>query len=308
MSTMQSLYKWFYGKCSAEVAAVFRIATGTLVFLHILYICKYIQPFFTDTGYLSHTVAQQLSWAPKFSLLFFVGTPWVVYLLFVVMSVSCLLYIVGIYSQWMSLLTYVLFISFFNRFPVSSYAGTHLCTVALFFGAFLQSDRAFTPQWYRLRNPTLSSVPGWPLRMIQLQLCVIYLIAAISKVQSYTWWNGTELLYVLNSHHSIFNFTWLQWHPNFVAIGSYFAMFAELLFPILIWYPSLRRTCLIMISLLHIGIALTMHVTYFSETMLALLTSFLLTEDLTWVRNIRKSLPSRGRVNKNRMLNMISLK
>jgi hypothetical protein len=88
---------------------------------------------------------------------------------------------------------------------------------------------------------------------------LIYAFSASDKWLGEYWRNGNMLYYVLlESKWSRWPWPWLL-YGSFGAlickIQTYFALFAESAFPILIWFRKTRLTMVLTLLLLHIGIA-----------------------------------------------------
>jgi len=89
------------------------------------------------------------------------------------------------------------------------------------------------------------------------------------------WLSGTQMFEVLNIYGAYWDFTWLKDHPFIVALLTYGPMFLELSAPFLIWFSQTRTIIITALILMHVGIMLTMNVTFLSETMICLLMAFI---------------------------------
>ncbi len=138
--------------------------------------------------------------------------------------------------------------------------------------------------------PPSRSTPGWPaaaapaikgparppsvaanftLRLINVHMCIIYLVAGLSKLQGTAWWNGQAMWMVLgNLEYQAIDMTWLAWHPWLIELLSHFTLFWELTFCVLIWVPILRPLVLFESLVLHLAIGACMGLWTFSLVML----------------------------------------
>ncbi|CAN5153413.1 hypothetical protein BH11PAT4_BH11PAT4_3930 [soil metagenome] len=301
------LHSWFYRPISTKVAAIFRIATGTVLFLSFLLSAPYIRQFFSSGGYVSKEFVSRVANPNTLSLFYYLDAYWFVLGAFIVMMASILLYTFGIAARLNALVIYVLSLSFYNRFPLISFDGNALMIMMFLFATFLNSDRAYSPAWWQVRRDAMNvafakttlgrfiekhlmlpqpektgTVAGWSARLIQLNFAFVYLFAAFSKIRADAWFvQGTEAGKVLNFEYATANFTWLSSYPLIMACMTWGSMLLELGFPFLIWFKETRRFALFGLIVIHGSSMLTLNVSYFAETMLALGTIFLIDEDLT---------------------------
>lgn len=124
-------------------------------------------------------------------------------------------------------------------------------------------------------------IPAWPLRLMQVQLCVVYVVSGLWKVAGEAWWDGSALVYALDnaafSRFGLPDWAWLQ--PVFVVLGISVAWW-ELLFPLLVAWGRTRRWALLYGVVFHLLIFVTMNIGAFAPAMLALYPAFLTGDEL----------------------------
>lgn len=92
-----------------------------------------------------------------------------------------------------------------------------------------------------------------------IHLCYVYFISGIHKLHSDVWFNGTALYYILSIERFQSNFCYLIKDNGFiVTISTYFIIFFEIFFCILIWLKYFRNFMLISGIILHLGIFIFM--------------------------------------------------
>jgi hypothetical protein len=117
-------------------------------------------------------------------------------------------------------------------------------------------------------TPTVSA--NLALRMIQLNLCMIYAAAGLSKLQGRVWWTGDAVLMILLSpEYRLDVLTWLAAYPWFLNFLTHATVALEILYPVLVWVRVLRPIMVVGMILLHVGIDLTLGLTEFSLAMIA---------------------------------------
>jgi hypothetical protein len=181
----------------------------------------------------------------KFSILHFRSDPPFVWTVYATMLVSIGLMILGVWTRWTTILAWVLVESVYRYSPVFYTGGDTVVRVFMFLGMFVQWGEAYSVDgWLRRRKailrgaseiPPLRLIPAWPLRMMMLQLAIIYCATGLLKSGN-TWANGTALYYSLNLDHF---YRWPQ--MGFVGFAHYIGVLPvltvlvhwwEILFPV----------------------------------------------------------------------------
>jgi hypothetical protein len=165
-------------------------------------------------------------------------------------------------------------------------------------GAALSVDRLIARYWASWRalrgrrpvpdylEPRPSVSANFTLRLIQVHLCVIYLVAGLAKLKGPAWWEGTAIWKTMaNFEFSPMHFSpyldFLHFLSNHILLWyivltgmAVFTLCMEIGFPILIWVRPMRWVMLTMALLMHTGIALFMGLNTFSLFMLVFLLAF----------------------------------
>ncbi|MEU8589123.1 HTTM domain-containing protein [Streptomyces sp. NPDC048664] len=106
---------------------------------------------------------------------------------------------------------------------------------------------------------------------IAAQMCLVYVVSGLYKVQGQMWQDGTALFYVLRVpeftlpgvSHLVYD------HDLAVVAGTYITVFFLVYFPLGVLVPALRPWAAAMSISFHLGIALFMGLTGFALTMIA---------------------------------------
>ena len=134
------------------------------------------------------------------------------------------------------------------------------CGAAYSVDAWLESRRCGT-----LAEPLI--LP-WGLRLIQIQISVVYIFAVLLKFGGNLWLNGTALDYVLNNTEvGRFDVSFLTHYPVLINLMTYSALAMELALAFLIWFRAARPLVLFLGLMLHAGILLTINIPIFGELM-----------------------------------------
>lgn len=146
----------------------------------------------------------------KFSILHFRSDPPFVFAVYTLMLVSIGLMILGVWTRWTTILAWILVESVYRYSPIFYTGGDTVVRVFMFLGMFARWGEAYSfDTWRRRRKailggataiPPLRLIPAWPLRLMMLQLTIIYCATGLLKSGN-TWANGTALYYSLNLDH-----------------------------------------------------------------------------------------------------------
>jgi hypothetical protein len=146
----------------------------------------------------------------KFTILHFRSDPAFVFTIYGAMFLSVGLMIFGVWTRWTTILAWILVETLYRYSPVFYTGGDTVTRVFLFLGMFARWGEAYSfDAWRRRRKailaganrfPALRKIPAWPLRLMMLQLTIIYCATGLLKSGA-TWANGTALYYALNLDH-----------------------------------------------------------------------------------------------------------
>jgi hypothetical protein len=164
-----------------------------------------------------------------------------------------------------------------NPLPLS---GAHHVFVALLFCLmFANCGRVLSVDAW-LRRETASAGIGtnaiWPLRLLRVQVALVYLNSGLWKLFGPTWRDGSAVLDVLglNVFHRFpvdlpNSFEWVA------TIATYGTLLWEISFPLLMFHPLTRALALICGVGIHLGLWATLELGTFSGLMIASYVAFL---------------------------------
>jgi hypothetical protein len=207
-----------------------------------------------------------------------------------VWALSAALLLVGLASRWCAAVAWALSISFLNLNPFIHNAGDVVRTIVLFYlmlspcGAVWSVDA-----WLRRRGEAAGplSVAPWPLRLLFVQMVVIYFYNGVFKLAGEGWRAGNVMHYVLadpaQTHWSYAQLPLPVWAAQAL---TWTVLVWEILFPVLVFMPMTRTPALVLGALFHVGIGLFIELGFFCLYMLSLYLPL-----LPWERLARKAAP-----------------
>jgi Vitamin K-dependent gamma-carboxylase len=246
-----------------------------------------------------------------------------VYLMFWVWVASLALVVVGLATRLAVIVAWALSISFLNRVLWLTNGGDALFGTGMFYLLFCRSGAAFSLDnllWRRFRRKRLLRsgmapaeadalldapryIPAWPVRLMQIQLVLVYFCTGLSKVGEHVfrglfslcnewsagrygngfsvfwrdlthedshWLNGEAVFWVLNDV-SLTRWAYCTFPmPLFVCrLLSWATLLFELGFPVFVVIRPLRPWLLLGGVVFHLGILIHTEVGYFSPMTLA---------------------------------------
>ncbi len=189
-------------------------------------------------------------------------------------------FLLGWHTRWTSVLLWFVTMCFHNRNRSILNFGDQVVEVALFLLMWSPSGLALSLDARRRRKRRLRAglppeqpptTPAWPVRLFQIQLCVLYFTTGLSKLVlgdtliEGTWWEGTSLHYALNNP-TLSRWSYAQFPvPLWVTMPlTYLSVGWEVLFPVLVLTRWTRKWALWFGILFHLGIYLVLEAGWFS--------------------------------------------
>jgi len=127
-------------------------------------------------------------------------------------------------------------------------------------------------------------------RLIQLQLCVVYLTSGLDKLATRSWRGGSALYYSLStegyqrSPEMVALLVTTQWGQTLLEVGTFVSLYWEVGFALMILWRPTRWLALVLGVLIHLGIHLTLVVAFFSA---ASVWGYLAFVPYDWVEQLR---------------------
>jgi hypothetical protein len=269
---------WFEPEETSTLAVV-RVAFGILVLGWTLTLAHDAYGFFSGGGVLP---AVQYEGRPGavWGLLDLSDGRLAVVALLVALSLACVLLILGQFTRLAAAMVFVGIVSLERRNPFVFNSGDGLVRlIALYLmlapsGTSLSLDR-----WRRARNAfwEFPSRAPWAIRLMQVQLSVVYLSGLWAKLSGPTWSDGTAVSYAVRLE-DLARFELphaLATSELGVNLLTYGTLATEAAVGILVWNRALRPWVLTLGFCLHLGIDLTIRVGFFSYGMFVLYLAFL---------------------------------
>jgi hypothetical protein len=200
--------------------------------------------------------------------------------LYFLLFVSSIFLLFGFQTRVAAIVVFVCLVSFGRRNPWVLNSGDQLLQVIAFYMLFMPSGVAVSADRWLKRGKRFWEFPAraiWPLRLVQIQVSILYLAAVWAKVRGTTWNDGTAVSYAMR----IGDIGRLP-VPGFITdslvisnVLTYGTLATELALGILVWNRVLRPWVLLFGVGLHLGIDYSVRVGFFSYAILITYIAFL---------------------------------
>jgi hypothetical protein len=258
--------------------AVLRIGLAAVLLLQALSIAGKLSELYGEQGIIQWSIVHTLSaeGMPRIAWIAEALAPYGVsaddcvrgVFLVQVASLACLL--IGWHTHLAALLAWLTHLAMTVSGNASIYGVDQFAIIGLFYcvclpvGEVLSADRT---AGRTSGEPSAAARLG--LRLLQLHLCVVYLSSGIEKASGEQWWNGEAIWRALQwPDMAFFNFNWLAEVPWLALLICWGTLLVEIGYAFFIWPRWTRKLCLLATVGLHVGIAATMGLVFFSAVMI----------------------------------------
>jgi len=305
---------FFHEPCDARVCAAIRIAYALVVLAHFAVLYPDLDLFFTESGMLPVedarkvvspfsvvTVAKHAEGSDEQRLLSLLeivpqtSTAVRVCWLLALAHAVCLL--IGLLPRINALFVFIWLISFQHRNDLINDGEDRLMRIVCFLLIFLPTGRCWSVNalirrlWsghsaLRIPHSVLCSAPGWPLRLVQIEMAAMFFSSGLVKLSGQSWLNGTALYYVsrLDDHFGRLPVpAWAFDSPWCVALMTWSVLIAELAVPFVIWFRETRLPCLAIVIFFHLANEWTMNLFLFHPLMICGWIAFFTPADFRWL-------------------------
>lgn len=282
--------RFWFEPMSSSTLALFRIAFGALVLLWTLSLSPSLFAFFSQDGILPRQPQfERGAWGVLGVFESDVAVA-VVYFVLLLAAVSLTF---GFKTRLSAFLVFFCVVSLTRRNPWILNSGDLLIRVLSFYMLFMPAAVALSvDRWLRERRRfwEFPTRPVWPLRLVQIQVSILYLTAVWDKTRGTTWNEGTAVSYAFR----IGDLERLPIPPfvedslvlaNLLTFGT---LAIELALGILVWNRKLRPWVLLLGVSLHLGIDYAVRVGFFSYAVLVAYIAFLPPDTVeSWIGSLR---------------------
>jgi hypothetical protein len=220
----------------------------------------------------------------------------------VLLLLSAIAMTVGWHSRFAAILVFVLIQSFHRSGVYLFNAGDSIITIVALILALSSCGAALSLDQRRRTGSFWSAQTRapWPIRLMQVQLSLIYLVSVQAKLTDKSWAHGSAAFYTWRTDGRWALLPppeWVSANAILVNVATWGTLVIELAIAILVWNRRWRFWVLAAGVVLHVTMMVSMNVGFFSLAMFVLYFAFVPWEAVqslpgklkTWWRNRRRS-------------------
>jgi predicted DCC family thiol-disulfide oxidoreductase YuxK len=283
---------WFQSSLTSPLE-IARIGVGAALLVNYGAASAYLFDFWGEAGF----VPRDLVWGDRTdgwvqSVFFYFSAPWQWIAFHVLFLACCAALMLGWRTTWVKWLVLVGHISYAYRAPAIAYGVDKILACLLLIlcvspvGRAISLDRVRAVRAAKLKDlaavlpPYASPWAGACIRLMQIQMAVLFFYSAVGKLRGDDWWNGDAIwiVFTTGDHYNRFLLDVLASHYWLVNVATYATILIEIAFPFLIWQRRTRPYFLALAIALHLQFAVLMGLFYFSFVMVMGHMSFVRTE------------------------------
>lgn len=261
----------------AERLAALRIGFAAVLLLDILACYLPLTRDFFGLGSLGspEVFAPQASNWYRWSILGGIQDPLVFHAALVLWAVTAICLLVGYIPRLSAALAWAMSIAVMNVNPYLHNSGDNVRTITLFYLMLSPCAAAWSIKTFAARRKTGQDepvyVPAWPVRLLFVQLALIYFLNGIYKLSGSEWRDGQIMYSVLaNLAWTRFSFAEVSWPTWAIQAMTWSTMVFELGFPLWMMIPRVRVLAACVGVLFHLGTAVLLQLGPFPLYMICL--------------------------------------
>jgi hypothetical protein len=302
--------QFFFSERPVEGMALFRIVWMGTILIYFLLDLPNLADFYGPGALVPLEVArEQFPYLHANVFHLFKPSLEVTYALAAILGLSLVFSVIGLFTRPAMIVAFICMVSFHQRsiwMLSSSELLMRLITLFLIFapcGNRLSLDALLAK--HDLAEPKSARAPIWTLRLIQIQISVLYLWTFWHKLKGDTWIDGTAVYYATRIE-SMTNFSvpFLMNSLPFLKLMTWGTLLLEFSLGILIWIKEFRKPLIYLGVLFHLGIEFFMSIPFFEIFMVALLMNFFTPEEQrsfvlslrvrarAWLKRVRSEEPN----------------
>lgn len=277
---------FFFYPIPAYTIALFRIVFGLVLLFDAFYILMNAREYLGPDGLLSHKRFKSRYKGRALSVfLILPGTMPVVYTVLGLHIFFLLMMIVGLFTTVSTIFVFVTLSSIIKRNVIICNGGDNVARMMCLLLIFSSSGHAFSFDTYLFHMQTpldgYTLIAPWAMRLMQIQVSIIYIYTVYWKLKGATYRNGTAMYYVMsNDNYRRFRIPGILLTKPYVQILTWGALVVEFILGIGLWITDIHYAILLVGLLFHIAIEYILNVHLFGWYMMASLLLFINPADL----------------------------
>jgi predicted DCC family thiol-disulfide oxidoreductase YuxK len=272
---------WFQDSPTSPME-ITRIGIGALMLVHYALATPRLFDLWGDEGWMPREAIFKFHDRWMQSVFYYFDAPWQWVAFHGLFLVCCAAFMVGWRTSWVKWILLAGQISYDYRNPALAYGVDWILASLLFIMCFAPVGRAMSLDRVSAVRaakagdlearlpPYRSAWAGACIRLMQIQMAVLFFFSGISKIEEPSWQSGDAIwtVFANSEYYNGFILGVLASHYWLINLATYGTILIEIAFPFLIWQRSTRPYLLAAAIFLHLQFALFLGLFYFSFVMI----------------------------------------
>ena len=285
--------RFFYEEVDLTICGIMRVAFSSLLLVNIILWAPDLNVWFGEHGAVDLSSSRLLIDPDTWTIFQFLPREsWVLWFCYGLLLVHTTGLLTGFHSRVQAAGVFFWLAMFQHRNLIIFDGEDYLFRMLAFLFIFLPAGEFLSLDRKRGIARGSATGPVWPLRLVQIQMTLIYVSTAIEKLKSEDWLNGSAIYYVsrLDDVFGRFPVPDLVFESmSTMRIMTWCVLALEVAIPVGLWIKRTRLSALIAAALLHLSIDYAMNLFLFEWIMIVGLLSFARKEDVQHFRLNKKS-------------------
>lgn len=263
---------WFSPQNLLGLAFMRITLCGTMFYLYLIRIFNL--HYYTDSSWIPKSLALDVMadyYRPLFLWCFWPDS--MNFLMHLLLVIFLALLTLGIGGRWLMWITWIIDVGFIQRNYAVNFGADIIAALFLFYMSFTQSCERLSILNFLTKKKQFKQadiLSSLMIRMMQVQISVIYAYTGWEKLKGGSWWDGTALWSVMaNPQMTTMDYSFLRAVPWTIPLVAYLTILFEVYFPVLVAWRKTRYPLLLMGLLFHSGIAIFMGLWPFAAVMVS---------------------------------------
>ncbi|HXG32336.1 MAG TPA: HTTM domain-containing protein [Bryobacteraceae bacterium] len=264
-------------EAAARMLAIFRLILGAALLWQALATAKDLPLLMGEFGLIQRSLNDALAaegvprigWFVPAQAPAWLSEKRVIYLLFSLYLISIFYLMAGYRTRLFAGASLFFHLLFKASGAASAYGAHELATSALFFCLILPVDRFYALSGRRgIPLPETIDIGRLGLRAY---MSVVYVSSGVEKLSGEAWRSGEAMWnFLMRPEVTVADFGWISQAPWLAAGVAWAVLVIEAGYALSLFLPRVRLWWLVLTVVLHLGIAITVNLWFFSLTMIAL--------------------------------------
>lgn len=292
---------YFFQPSDTRACAVVRIGFAVVLLPYLLILGMDLEVLFGESGTLPYAQSRVLVDPDVLSPLGVLAPNdralWFCFWLFVIQVIGLLL---GFRSRFQAIFVLFWLVSFQHRNNLTIDGGDTLARLTAFYLFCMPCGERFSIDALLRARKGVSArlLPIWGLRLLQIQMILLYLSTALLKWNGEEWLDGSALIYITQLHDVFGRFPlpsfFLESIP-LLKLMTWMVLVLEALIPFGLWFKKTRWLTVCVAVLFHLSIDYSMNLFLFQWFMIVGLLSFMSFDTIPpkyvsrWLNPVQKS-------------------